>query len=414
MKPFRKNILIAIGAVILIIGGISLWPKSQNQQQPAHKDIYYCPMHPTFTSDKPGTCPICQMKFVKREMTPEPTADSPATLTETKGAVKKILYWTDPMIPGYKVQGPGKSPMGMDLVPVYEEEQAGTSGTSVEGHAAVSLTYQKQQLIGVKTEKVNIRQLTKTIRAVGTVAHDTELYQIQAEYLQTKAALKNAELSGFQEIIEQAQAVVDTIRLRLIHMGFHDGLIEELIQRGEPDQSLLLVETGPVWVYAKIYQHELPYVDVGTPAKVDVPSFSQETFEGMVRAVGPMVDMTTRTVRVYIQIKDAKGVLKPDMFVNVFMDIDLGQILAVPQDAVIHTGDKDVVFVDSGKGIFQPRQVTLGAETKGYFEIKSGLKQDEVVVTSGNFLIDSESRLKAAIEDSGDTAPDTKNSQTGH
>lgn len=399
MKSSRKTILIVTGVMVLIVGGILLRPKSHNQeQQHAHKDIYYCPMHPTYTSDKPGICPICQMKFVKREMTPEPMADNPAMSVETKGVEKKILYWTDPMIPGYKASGPGKSPMNMDLVPVYEENQSGTSGTSVSGHASVSLTYQKQQLMGVKTEKVSIRQLTKTIRAVGNVSHDVELYQTQVEYLQADKALKNAEASGSAEIIEQAQTIVDAIRLRLIHRGFNDGLIEELKQRGEPDHSLLLVETGPVWVYAQIYQYELPYVDIGTPAKVDVPSFSQETFEGMVRAVDPMVDMMTRTVRIHIQIKDAKGVLKPDMFVNVHMEIDLGQVLAVSQDAVFHTGDKDVVFVDSGKGVFQPRQVTLGGEANGFFEIKSGIKQDEVVVTSGNFLLDSESRLKAAIE----------------
>jgi Cu(I)/Ag(I) efflux system membrane fusion protein len=397
MKSFRKNILIVVGVTLLIIGGIVFWPKGQNQQQHAHKDIYYCPMHPTYTSDKPGICPICQMKFVKREMTPEPMADNATNHTETKKE-KKILYWTDTMIPGYKAKGPGKSPMGMDLTPVYEEDHTAASEKPIGGHASVTLTYQKQQLIGVKTEKVSVRQLTKSIRAVGNVSHDVELYQTQVEYLQAIKALKNAESSGLKEIIEQTQGVVDTIRLRLIHRGFNDQLIEELKQRGQPDHSLLLVETGPVWVYAQIYQYELPYVDVGTPAKVDVPSYAQETFEGVVRSVDPMVNMMTRTVRVYIQIKDAKGVLKPDMFVNVHMEIDIGRGLAVPQEAVFHTGDKDIVFVDSGKGVFRPRQVTLGAEANGFFEIKSGLKQDEIIVTSGNFLLDSESRLKAAIE----------------
>ena len=398
MKSLRKNILILAGVVILLVGGIALWPKNQGQQQHAHKDIYYCPMHPTYTSDKPGVCPICQMKLEKRETTSEPMQSSSTAVTETKGAKKKILYWTDTMIPGYKASGPGKSPMGMDLTPVYEEKESEPAGTSVNGHTSVSLTSSKQQLVGVKTEQVSVRQLTKTIRAVGTVAHDTELYQTQAEYLQATAALKNAEASGFPEIIEQSKSVVDAIHLRLIHMGFHDGLIEELKQKNQPDESLLLVETGPVWVYAQIYQYELPYVDVGTPVHVTVPSFSQATFEGMVRAVDPMVDMMTRTIRLRIQLKNAKAVLKPDMFVNARMDIDLGEVLAVSQDAVFHTGDRDIVFVDSGKGVFQPRQVTLGTEAEGYYEIKSGLKKDEVVVTSGNFLMDSESRLKAAIE----------------
>ncbi len=403
MKPARKNILIMAGIIILIIATIASWPKSQGQDQgqDRHKVIYYCPMHPTYTSLKPGACPICQMKFEEIAVTPAPREDLSRPLTgpeEIDKKERKILYWTDTMIPGYKASGPGKSPMGMDLTPVYEDSGAPAAPASVPGHATVSLTAPRQQLIGVKTAKASVRSLTKTIRAVGAVAHDAELYQAQAEYLQANTAFQKAQASGFQEIIEQSQGVVAAIRLRLIHLGFHDGLIEELKQKGQPDENLLLVETGPVWIYAQIYQYELPYVDVGTPVVVTVPSFLQETFEGVVRAVDPIVDAMTRTIRIRIQIKDAKAVLKPGMYVNAHITIDIGQALAVPQDAVFHTGDQDIVFVDLGSGIFQPRLVTLGVEVDDFFEIKSGLKADEAVVTSGNFLLDSESRLKAAIE----------------
>jgi len=396
-----KKILILI--IILAAGGFGVYlfvaNRSGHQARRQEKVVYYCLMHPHYTSDKPGNCPICSMKLVKRETSAQETSLK-------KASSQKILYWTDPMMPGYKAKGPGKSPMGMDLIPVYEEEQTGSPKTSVEGHASVSLTASKQQLMGVKTEKVTARHLTKTIRAVGTVAHDTQLYQTQAEYLQAAAAFQKAEDSGIPEVAEQAKNMIDVIRLRLIHAGFHDGLIEELKQRGEPDRSLLLVETGPVWVYARIYQYELPYVDAGTPVKVDVPSFSQETFEGVVRAVDPMVDMMTRTVRIRIQIKDAKGVLKPDMYVNAAMDIDLGEILAVPHEAVFHTGTRDVVFVDTSEGVFQPREVMLGAETDEFYEIKSGLKKDEMVVTGGNFLLDSESRLRSTLESVSGAAVD--------
>lgn len=409
MKPFRKNILILAGIGILLAGGIVFLSKSPLPQAHEHGEIYYCPMHPNYTRNKPGICPICQMKLVKRE-----TSGQEVSSQKMPSKNEKILYWTDPMIPGYKASGPGKSPMGMDLIPVYEQEknEAEDAGSSVEGHASVSLTSSKQQLMGVKTQKVSIRRLTKIIRAVGTVAHDPELYQTQAEYLQAFAALKKAQDSGIPEIIEQAKTMVDAIRLRLVHMGFHDGLIEALKEKNEPDESLLLVETGPVWVYAQIYEYELPFVDVGTPVRGEVPSFSQETFEGMVRAVDPIVDSMTRTVRIRIQVKDAKGVLKPNMFVNAHMDIDLGEILAVPQEAVLHTGTKDVVFVDAGNGVFQPRQVILGSAAEEFYEIKSGLKKDEIVVTSGNFLIDSESRLQAAL--AGMSSVDRLPSGEGH
>lgn len=405
MKLFKKNILMVMAAAIFIVGWIILWPKDHNQHLHKHNaDVYYCPMHPNYTSHKPGNCPICNMKLVKRETTPEPGKNYVAA-GKSKNTQKKILYWTDPMIPGYKASGPGKSPMGMDLIPVYE--QAKTEGDAVQGHASISLDSAKQHLIGIKTQKVSMHELTKVIRASGTVAHDRELYQTEAEYLQAIAALKRAQASNIPEVLEQAEEVVGAVHMRLIHMGFNDGLIEELAQKNELDHSLLLGDTGPIWVYAYIYQYELPYIDVGTPVKVEVPSFKQETFEGMVRAVDPMVDAMTRTVRVRILVKDAKGVLKPDMYVDARMDVDLGKVLAVPQEAIFHTGTQDIVFVDKGNGILQPQEVTLGAEAKGFFEIKSGLKQGERVVTSGNFLIDSESRLKAAMEGMSDSGRDS-------
>ncbi len=407
MKPFRKNIFIVIGIGILLVGGIVLLSKSHIEQAHEHTggDIYYCPMHPNYTSNKPGICPICQMKLVKREVSGSETSSQ-------KTSSKKIIYWTDPMIPGYKSDKPGKSPMNMDLVPVYEQEKnEAVGGASVEGHASVSLSASKQQLMGVKTEKVTARRLTKTIRAVGSVAHDTELYQTQAEYLQAAAALNKAEFSNIPEVVEQAKEMVEAVRLRLIHMGFNDGLIEELAQKKEVDHSLLFAGTGSIWVYAYIYQYELPYIDVGTTVKVEVPSFTQETFEGIVRGVHPVVHEMTRTVSVLIQIKDAKGVLKPGMYVNVRMDVDLGEVLAVPQEAVFHTGTEDVVFVNEGKGLFQPREVTLGSETDEFYEIKSGVKKDEIVVISGNFLMDSESRLKAGIEGMSDSGGQTYGQQ---
>ena len=213
MKPIRKEIFITVGILILIIGGITLWPKNQshNDEQQAHKDIYYCPMHTFYTSDKPGLCQICHMTLVKRELAPAPDLSNTAEESDRgKKKERTILYWTDTMIPGYKASGPGKSPMGMDLTPVYENEQNSALEKSTKGHATISLAYSKQQLIGVKTEKISSRPLTKTIRAVGTVAHDMVLYQTQAEFLQANVDLKKAEAGGLQEAIEQSQFLVDS------------------------------------------------------------------------------------------------------------------------------------------------------------------------------------------------------------
>ena len=241
--------------------------------------------------------------------------------------------------------------------------------------------------------------MIKTIRTVGTIAHDPELYQAQTEYIQAIQAFERAEGSGIPEIADQSRRLVESTRIRLRHMGLNDDLISEIAAWKEAERSLLFTTPGePVWVYAPVYEYELPLIRVGQEIRAEVPSVSNETFQGTIRAVDSMVDQATRTTRVRAQLKDPQGRLKPDMYVNVSLDVDLGETLGIPEEAVFDTGTKKIVFVDKGQGVFEPRDITVGARAEGYYELKSGVQEGEVVVTSGNFLIDSESRLKAALE----------------
>ena len=442
----QKKFFIFGVIVLLIAGGAVImegkaW-KSSKAGGAARADVYYCPMHPTYTSDRPGTCPICNMNLVKKEITPEmPEARQvdqhlrdicimhnchkshdgkpcpmmvlakegekvtcPVCGTHVAGIPggkkeKKILFWTDPMIPGYKADKPGKSPMGMDLVPVYEEETAAQSAQTPQGYAQIMLSPQKQQLIGIKTATVGKKNLIKTIRTVGTIAHDPELYQAQTEYIQAIQAFERAKQSDIPEIVDQSQRLVESTRIRLRHMGLNDDLISEIAAWKEAERSLLFTTPGePVWVYAPVYEYELPLIQVGQEIRAEVPSVSNETFQGAIRAVDSMVDQATRTTRIRAQLKDPQGRLRPDMYVNVSIAVDLGETLGIPEGALFDTGTKKIVFVDKGQGIFEPRDITVGAKADGYYELKSGVQEGEIVVTSGNFLIDSESRLKAALE----------------
>ena len=446
----KKNILIILVLVIAAGAGIYFSKSSPQSPQNSSKATYYCPMHPTYTSDKPGDCPICNMRLVKKEGGPSAAVASqqkeskqPSQKTQdicylhncphmrggqpcpmlvvakegekvtcpicgthvvektTAPKEKKILYWTDPMIPGFKSDKPGKSPMGMDMVPVYEEETSmgQMSENAPAGYSPVLLTPQKQQLIGVKTAAVEMRSLKKTIRAVGTIAHDPELYQSQAEYIQAVQAFERAKQSSIPEVAEQSQKLVESTRIRLRHLGLSEDLINEIATWKEPEHSLLFAHPGePVWIYAKVYEYELPLIKVGQKVNVDVPSLPGETFEGTIRAIDLMVDEMTRTTRIRVQLLDVKGLLKPDMYVNATIDIDVGNVLSTPQEAIFDTGMKKIVFIDKGQGIFEPRDVVVGVTTEGFAEVKEGLQEGEMVVTSGNFLIDSESRLKAALE----------------
>ena len=422
------------------------------------KATYYCPMHPTYTSDRPGNCPICNMKLVKAQE--ETSSAHPQTFTsicylhncaklhdgkpcpmtvvakpgekvtcpicgehiaeaasaEIPSSQRKILYWTDPMIPGYRADGPGKSPMGMDLVPVYEE----TSSTGVAlatntppGYTPILLTPQKQQLIGVTTALATKRALIKTVRTVGVIAHDPELYQAQQEFIQAYQGWQRTKTEQIPEVTEQAKQLADSSRLRLRHLGLSEEMIDEVSTWKEPDHRLLLGGAGQYWVYASIYEYELSLLHVGQSANVTVDAFPGRTFTGTVKAIDPMLDMTTRTARARIVIEDSEGILKPEMFVNVLIAVDLGDVLAIPEEAVFATGTKSIVFVDKGQGLFEPRDVTIGAKADGAYEIRSGISEGERVVTSGNFLIDSESRLKAALRGAESGLPAAPAAQAG-
>jgi len=439
----QRIVVVAAAAGALVAGVAVAWTVRHGlpSAQAAARAVYYCPMHPTYTSDRPGECPICHMKLVKREL--EPSAASGAAAAHPKdicylhncpmekqgqpcpmlvvakagekvtcpicgthiaGAAapaqpRKILYWTDPMIPGYKSDKPGKSPMGMDLVPVYEEESPVASGEVPAGYAEVLISPQKQQLIGVKTSPVTMRRLTKTIRTVGTVAHDPELYQAQQEFIQAQQSLVRAQAGGMPEVVEPTKRLAEASRFRLRHLGLSEPMIDEIAAWEQPDPRLLVGgKPGEYWVYAQVYEYELPLVRAGQAADISLSALPGERFSGVVKAVDPLVDPATRSVRARILLNDPKGLLKPSMYVDVSIRVDLGEVLAIPDSAVFATGTQQIVFVDRGQGLLEPREVTLGAKADQFDEVKQGVNEGESVVTSGNFLIDSESRLKAALE----------------
>jgi len=268
-----------------------------------------------------------------------------------------------------------------------------------QGYAAVKLNQEKQQVLGLRTALVEKKAMNKTIRALGRIAYDPELYQAEEEFVQALKAAQKAEKGTVPEIKEQANKLADSGRLKLKLMGLNDDLIAEIEKSGVPDRTLLYGEPGKtVWLYAPIYEYELPLVKVGQKVAVEVPAVQGKAYEGIIRSIDPVLDPTTRTVRVRAQLENTDGSLRPEMYVNALVEVALGEVLAVPEEAVFMTGEKNIVFVDKGNGKFEPREIFVGAKADEYYEVKKGLGAGESVVTSGNFLIDSESRLKSALE----------------
>ena len=368
------------------------------------KEIYYCPMHPNFTSDKPGDCPICGMSLVKKGASPRVAAEKPQMPQEKK----EILYYRNPMNPAVTSPVPMKDSMGMDYVPVYEEK------TAEEGPAGVYINPEKQQLIGVKKGRVEKRKLSGQILTVGRVAYDPSLFTAQQEYLQTfKSSRTIHRDEGYIE--EQSGALTRAMKQKLLAMGMSEEEITGLENRGNPQQNLYLPtsEDKNIWVYVTIYEYEAGLVKTGTPVEVRAIAYPGVPFEGSVISVTPILEAATRTLKVRALVDNPENKLKLEMFVNVVIKYDLGEKLAVPQDAVMHTGTRDIVFVVRADDTFEPRVVTLGAKAQGYYEVLRGLSENEEVVTSANFLIDSESKLNAVLSQAAEPNKATGN-HAGH
>jgi Cu(I)/Ag(I) efflux system membrane fusion protein len=158
-----------------------------------------------------------------------------------------------------------------------------------------------------------------------------------------------------------------------------------------------------VWILADIYESDIPHVRIGQTAQVSVASVAGRNWLGRVTFVSPTLDPATRTAKVRIELDNPSGILKPDMFADVELQEPIGAVVAVPESAVLQTGTRSIVFVGRGNGEFEPREVAVGSRTNGFYEIRSGVAPGETVAVEANFLIDSESRLKAAISKMGAT-----------
>jgi Cu(I)/Ag(I) efflux system membrane fusion protein len=343
-------------------------------------------MHPTYVSDKPGECPICGMNLVKSEE--EPAA------AETAPAGGKVRFYRNPMNPAVTSKTPMKDEMGMDYVPVYEAEG---EAKEVGGRAPIRLDAAKRQLIGVKTAEAAYRTLTHTIASSGKVAHDAVLYQAISEYQEALTARDKVKDNSWPEVRERAGDLVRASELRLRQLGLSGAQLAELGSNGG-DQVGLLLPGAKVWLYAQIYEYEAGLIKPGQEIEAVTPAYPGRVFRGVIKAVDPMLSAETRTLRARAEVENPDGLLKHEMYAETRIKVTLGSRLSVPANAIISTGLRKLVFVDKGerKGL-EPREVKTGFEGDDYVEILSGVKAGERVVTSANFLIDSEARLKSSV-----------------
>jgi Cu(I)/Ag(I) efflux system membrane fusion protein/cobalt-zinc-cadmium efflux system membrane fusion protein len=497
----KRKIIIAIAIAILVLGaGIPIActrlirPALANNQ---NQDLYTCGMHPWYVQKGPGQCPICGMNLVPKE--------SQAVVSENTGE-RHILYWKSSMDPDYIRQEPGKDTMGMDLIPVYEDEVTG--GNSVTVDPAII------QSIGVRYAQVRRGPMELSIEAPAHVDYDEnhlavlstradgyidklyvtspgarvkagdplfdfyspKLYSAQQEYL---VALRLGDSMLAQaartrlSFLGAADSAIDSIRhngaKRALTItspmdgvvvatggssggglpggnsiassggmgggggdgassggmnmggggggggGFSDsggggsigagmasgggGSLREgaFVPAGTP--VFTVADLSTVWVYAHIYDQDLPFVQAGMPATLELDYLPGTTFDGQVNFVYPYLERLTRDIRIRVTFPNPDGRLLPEMFGKVRIKSQVTEnALIIPEEAVIFSGDKHVVFLSLPGGKFSPVEITVGpSDHNGNVQVMSGLVEGQTIVASGQFLLDSESRMQEAI-----------------
>jgi len=438
------NFLARIFAILLLallpIGLVSC--SKPETSQPAAKTLYTCGMHPQIVQDHPGDCPICGMHLepVRKQATDPSTSASPGE--------RKIKFYKSTMMPGEIGQQPGKDSMGMDMVPVYEEP-TGPAESSV-----ISIDPVTVQNMGIRTSEVTRGSLRKVIRTVGVVDYDEtaltdvtvkykgwveklfvdstgqevkkgeplfeiyapDLVTAQNEYLIALGAgvgsanlkasalrkLKNLDVSAEQiATLERTHEIKKTLRISAPSNGI---VVEKMAIQGQMVDAGMklyrLADLSLVWVQSQIYEQDLPYVKLGQEAEVTLTYLPDRKFQGRVTYLYPTLDEKTRTARVRMEFHNPGLFLKPGMFAKVELKADMDKsALLVPDSAILRSGEKNTVFVVKEEGKFEPRTVVIGARGEGNtYQVIRGLKEGERVVTSGQFMLDSESQLKEAIQ----------------
>ncbi|MBI3871860.1 MAG: efflux RND transporter periplasmic adaptor subunit [candidate division Zixibacteria bacterium] len=445
-------------ALIIASGGIGFTPWAAAEKAALQ---YHCPMHPTVISDKPGDCPVCGMRLIPMGK------DAPASQAEPPK--KKIMYRST-MNPGEVSDKPGKDAMGMDMVP-FEVTEKGQSPT-IPGLSAVSITPELRQLMGLKFGAVEKRALDRDVRTSSRIVVDeSRLYRVTVKvegWIDTLfvavtgqevkkgdplLTLYSPELVSAQEEYLTAlkakdtpggQAVLDATKRRFQLWDVSDEQIRELEKAGVaqrymtlyapasgivsdkqvvaghkimPNEPLMTIaDLSLVWGEADIYQSDLPYVTVGTPLALSLPYWPGQTFEGKVIFVSPTLDSETRTMRARLEIPNPKGLLKPGMYGDARLSYQLGEKLSIPSSAVMFGGKGTYAFKDGGDGRLIPIAIQIGARSDDWYELLDGLQEGDRVVVSANFLVDSESSMKAAIDamtNGGDNAAPADSDHTG-
>ena len=452
--PFRLLILLWLAAVLVAIPAAFLAgcgdPETTGTSEggeTAQAQLWTCGMHPNVIAEEPGQCPICGMNLTPLKRTAEaeaPTAEAEAPTADA----------------------------GRESEMEHEHEDGEMSAASTDESASTSsggaivIDPVTIQNIGVQTATVQERPLTRSIRTVGHLDYNEEMFSrvnvkyagwieklyvnetgqrvaegdpmldiyspelvaAQEEYLLAFQNVKNLENSTFENITRGAESLLDASKRRLLYWDVTEAQIRELEERGTiartmtihaPSKGIVvermaelgmrvtpgmdmyrMADLSTIWAFAHVYDADAPWLSPGLAAEMELSYNPGKVYRGTIDYIYPYLDRASRDIKIRLVFPNRDLELKPQMYANIRLSTrSVRPVLVIPGSAVIHSGERNVVFVALDGGRFEPREVTLGMEgEEGYVQAASGISAGEQVVTSAQFLIDSESRLQEAIQ----------------
>jgi Cu(I)/Ag(I) efflux system membrane fusion protein len=395
---------------------------------PVGQTRYTCSMHPSVSMSEPGACPLCGM-----DLTPIQQIDP------------GVAHYTCPMHPSIKNAEAGQCPIcGMDLTAVSHAEKAAGS---------IIVDQRRRQLIGLKTAPVTRGDLKRAIRLIGEVEYDPEsitdialpfdgkigklfvvdegqevktgdplfsvsspiLYQAERDYVRVRKLTDNAQdmdltqarehlqtLGLNEREIEELDKSLQARAYRTIHAPVSGVIAQHSLIAGQVfwlgDSLLHIAVASDMRIKAAAYESDAPFIQAGMASSIRLPYISDAVVEGTIDSISPVLNNHDRTAEVYVDALWTGRQLLARSYADVIVHIELKDKLLIPEQAVIHSGDSRVVFVDEGEGRLQPRRIKTGQRNRDVIQVLDGLAEGEIVVTSGNFLLASESKLKAGID----------------
>jgi len=446
--------LTKVATVVTLLAFLVAASCSKQNGSPANSNIDYwtCTMHPSVHSKDPGKCPICSMDLV-------PVMKKGGTEAKVSASSSKPEGTGDMQgMKGGEVAKGGGEMKGMPGMPGMK---AGAD-TKAPQTSEFVVPVERQQQIGVRWAKVERKPLTHTIRSVGMIVpdrsrnwqfvsrvdgyvqklnvtspgqvvdKDAPLLSIYSPDLLTSERefvelLRMRDEAKSKDARETPQRLIESAKRRLQLWNVTSEQIAELektrnasdtltllspfrgvvqsvpVEQGKSvkmgDMLVEVADLGLVWVWAEFYENELSMLQTGQKIAVTAKSYPGQNFDGTVSLINPFIDEMKRTAKVRIDIPNADFKLRPGMYVNAELAMNMGEALTVPVSAIMPTGERNVVFIDKGEGKLEPRIVQLGAKYGDIYEVQSGLQEGERVVASANFLIDAESKVQGALKE---------------